>query len=246
METKRQDIEAAKVGKTKSTISTWNDSPTFWDHCRKLDKKLSPCPFCGSGAVVEFLLHPPTKSFWAECDLCGAKTDIALTGEEAADLWNTRHQPSVSGDAVREAVDMGAVADVVHDALIVTVIHDYLDYDGSGLGLVDRLSPDEDTNIKRGTEELAALEDYIAGALDDYFKKPSALSLPSVSSEWMAIETVEDLPKEDGQVLWRYRESGQYTVQYFERPQMFNASGEYWVASYSHWRPITPPVQENR
>jgi Lar family restriction alleviation protein len=70
--------------------SRWNDSPTIWDWCRRKDADLLPCPFCGQPAILEFLLHPPTKSYWAECNSCGAKTDIGLTGEEAIKWWNRR------------------------------------------------------------------------------------------------------------------------------------------------------------
>ena len=72
--------------------------------------------------------------------------------------------------AANQCVSVDKIAEIVHDALNEYRCLHYLDHDGSGLGLVDRLSPDDDTTITRGAEELAALEDYIMGEIADAYQ----------------------------------------------------------------------------
>lgn len=50
---------------------------------------LEPCPFCGSGALIErfgsgFLSH------WIECDKCGAHGPHRRNDQQARQSWNER------------------------------------------------------------------------------------------------------------------------------------------------------------
>ena len=64
------------------------------------------------------------------------------------------------------------------------------------------------------------------------------------ASKWVRIETEDDLPKEDGEYLWRYRSNNAHKVQVFTLPRRFSNPTEYWVGTYSHWMPI--PTQEKQ
>ena len=98
-------------------------------------------------------------SYW---DLQGFRVPNAVDGFNAG--WDSALA------AANQCVSVDKIAEIVHDALNEYRCLHYLDHDGSGLGLVDRLSPDDDTTITRGTEELAALEDYIMGEIADAYQ----------------------------------------------------------------------------
>ena len=56
--------------------------------------ELKPCPFCGSRAnidkhILKGLFN--TKEFYsASCYLCGVRTRLVFTEEDAKELWNRR------------------------------------------------------------------------------------------------------------------------------------------------------------
>ena len=54
-----------------------------------MDKKLKPCPFCGSDACVEVSLGDYSVFCQNGCD-CGAKQEWFNTEDEAIEAWNRR------------------------------------------------------------------------------------------------------------------------------------------------------------
>ncbi len=55
-----------------------------------MSKELKPCPFCGSTATMR---GGGDRASWIICDnkKCSATQGLEFTGENAVQMWNTRH-----------------------------------------------------------------------------------------------------------------------------------------------------------
>ena len=53
---------------------------------------LEPCPFCGSGALIE-RISSGVLGHWVECDKCGAHGPARRNTEQARTHWNERKAP---------------------------------------------------------------------------------------------------------------------------------------------------------
>lgn len=52
--------------------------------------KMKPCPFCGSGLIMQCI---DTPFYYIACDNCGNKTMLHNSQTEAIESWNTRSFP---------------------------------------------------------------------------------------------------------------------------------------------------------
>ena len=98
------------------------------------------------------------------------------------------------------------IGSVVNKALKSYTCQHSKNYDGDGISLVDRLTPDDDTTIKRGELELELLSDSIACAVHDVCIDVNKKEIVSYEVRWTqgnGNRTIEVPTKQEARAIFQ-------------------------------------------